>query len=90
MKSFVKNAIGLLITIVICGGITVASSLGMFSKVEKNFYEPARLKLIRDRLDVVADNSNEYIDNILSKFGPEEGGFLSNKAVLSVLVLFCF
>ena len=53
----------------------------MFSKIEKNFYEPARLKLIRDRLDVVADSSNEYITSILEKFGPEDGGFLSNKAV---------
>ena len=81
MKSFVKNAVGFLITIIICGGLTVASSLGMFSKIEKNFYEPARLKLIRDRLDVVADSSNEYITRILEKFGPEDGGFLSNKAV---------
>ena len=81
MKSFVKNAVGFLITIIICGGLTVASSLGMFSKIEKNFYEPARLKLIRDRLDVVADSSNEYITSILEKFGPEDGGFLSNKAV---------
>ena len=53
----------------------------MFSKIEKNFYEPARLNLIRDRLDVVADSSNEYITSILEKFGPEDGGFLSNKAV---------
>ena len=53
----------------------------MFSKIEKNFYEPARLKLIRDRLDAVADSSNEYITSILEKFGPEDGGFLSNKAV---------
>ena len=81
VKSFVKNAVGFLITIIICGGLTVASSLGMFSKIEKNFYEPARLKLIRDRLDVVADSSNEYITSILEKFGPEDGGFLSNKAV---------
>ena len=81
VKSFVKNAVGFLITIIICGGLTVASSLGMFSKIEKNFYEPARLKLIRDQLDVVADSSNEYITSILEKFGPEDGGFLSNKAV---------
>ena len=81
VKSFVKNAVGFLITIIICGGLTVASSLGMFSKIEKNFYEPARLKLIRDRLDAVADSSNEYITSILEKFGPEDGGFLSNKAV---------
>ena len=81
VKSFVKNAVGFLITIIICGGLTVASSLGMFSKIEKNFYEPARLKLILDRLDAVADSSNEYITSILEKFGPEDGGFLSNKAV---------
>ena len=29
----------------------------------------------------MADSSNEYITSILEKFGPEDGGFLSNKAV---------
>lgn len=81
VKSFVKNSVGLLIAVGICSGITVASSLGMFSKVEKNFYEPARLAAIRNKLDSVAEYSNEYISNILRKTGTDEGGFLSNDAV---------
>lgn len=83
MKSFVKNSVGLLVAVGICGGITVASSLGMFSKIEKNFYEPARLSAIRTKLDDVAEYSNEYINNILKKIGPDEGGFLANEAASS-------
>ena len=83
MKSFVKNSVGLLVAVGICGGITVASSLGMFSKIEKNFYEPARLSAIRTKLDSVAEYSNEYINNILKKIGPDEGGFLANEAASS-------
>ena len=82
MKAFVKNAVGMIIAVSLCGAITVASSLGMFSKIEKNFYEPACLKTIQDRLDSVAEISNEYISNILEKTGPEEG-FMSVEAVSS-------
>ena len=83
VKSFVKNSVGLLVAVGICGGITVVSSLGMFSKIEKNFYEPARLSAIRTKLDAVAEYSNEYINNILKKIGPDEGGFLANEAASS-------
>ncbi len=83
VKSFVKNSVGLLVAVGICGGITVVSSLGMFSKIEKNFYEPARLSAIRAKLDAVAEYSNEYINNILQKIGPDEGGFLANEAASS-------
>ena len=83
VKSFVKNSVGLLVAVGICGGITVVSSLGMFSKIEKNFYEPARLSAIRTKLDAVAEYSNEYINNILQKIGPDEGGFLANEAASS-------
>ena len=82
MKAFVKNAVGMIIAVSLCSAITVASSLGMFSKIEKNFYEPACLKTIQDRLDSVAEISNEYISNILEKTGPEEG-FMSVEAVSS-------
>ena len=58
MKSSVKTAVSLLIAILIFGGITVVSSLGMFSTVEQKFYEPARLKAINGKLDSVADCSN--------------------------------
>lgn len=82
MKAFVKNAVGMIIAVSLCCAITVASSLGMFAKIEKNFYEPARLKTIQDKLDSVAEISNEYISNILEKIGPEKG-FMSAEAVSS-------
>ncbi len=83
MKSSVKTAVSLLIAILLFGGITVLSSLGMFSTVEKRFYEPARLKAINGKLDSVADCSNAYITNLLSLLGYEESGFLSSESVVS-------
>lgn len=80
MKSGVKTAVSLLIAILIFGGITVVSSYGMFSTVEQQFYEPARLKAINGKLDSVADCSNEYITNLLSLFGYENTGFLSDES----------
>ncbi len=72
----------MIVAVAVCGGITVASSLGMFSKIEKSFYEPARLKTISDKLDQVAERSNEYMSNILNKTGPESG-FISEESVSS-------
>lgn len=83
MKSGIKTAVSLLIAILIFGGITVLSSFGMFSTVEKRFYEPARLKAINGKLDSVADCSNAYIDNLLALLGYEEKGFLSSESVAS-------
>lgn len=83
MKSGVKTAVSLLIAILIFGGITVLSSLGMFSTVEKRFYEPARLKAINGKLDSVAECSNAYITNLLSLLGYEENSFLSYESVVS-------
>lgn len=72
----------MIVAVAVCSGITVASSLGMFSKIEKSFYEPARLKTISDKLDQVAERSNEYMSNILNKIGPESG-FISEEPVSS-------
>ena len=72
----------MVVAVAVCSGITVASSLGMFSKIEKSFYEPARLKTISDKLDQVAERSNEYMSNILNKIGPESG-FISEEPVSS-------
>ena len=79
MKSGMKTAVSLLIAIVIFGVFAVASSLGVFSFVEQQFYEPSRLKFINARLDSIADCSNEYIQNLLVSFGYEENGFLSDR-----------
>lgn len=83
MKSGIKTAVSLLIAIFIFGALAVASSLGLFASVERQFYEPARLKVINEKLDSVADCSNEYIQNLLNIFGAEKDGFLSHKSVLS-------
>lgn len=83
MKSGIKTAVSLLIAIFIFGALAVASSLGLFASVERQFYEPARLKVINEKLDSVADCSNEYIQNLLNIFGAEKNGFLSHESVLS-------
>lgn len=83
MKSGIKTAVSLLIAIFIFGALAVASSLGLFASVERQFYEPARLKVINGKLDSVADCSNEYIQNLLNIFGAEKDGFLSHESVLS-------
>lgn len=83
MKSGIKTAVSLLIAIFIFGALAVASSLGLFASVERQFYEPARLKVINEKLDSVADCSNEYIQKLLNIFGAEKDGFLSHESVLS-------
>lgn len=83
MKSGIKTAVSLVIAIFIFGALAVASSLGLFASVEQQFYEPARLKVINEKLDSVADYSNEYIQNLLNIFGAENDGFLSHESVLS-------
>lgn len=83
MKSGIKTAVSLLIAIFIFGALAVASSLGLFASVERQFYEPARLKVINEKLDSVADCSNEYIQNLLNIFGAEKDGFLSHESVFS-------
>ncbi len=84
MKSGIKAAVSLLVAILIFGGIAVASSLGLFSSVEQQFYEPARLKIINEKLDSVANCGNEYIQNLLVLFGAEKDGFLSHESVFSL------
>lgn len=83
MKSGIKTAVSLLIAIFIFGALAVVSSLGLFASVERQFYEPARLKVINEKLDSVADCSNEYIQNLLNIFSAEKDGFLSHESVLS-------
>lgn len=83
MKSGIKTAVSLVIAIFIFGALAVASSLELFASVEQQFYEPARLKVINEKLDSVADYSNEYIQNLLNIFGAEKDGFLSHESVLS-------
>ena len=83
MKSGIKTVVSLLIAIFIFGALAVASSLGLFASVERQFYEPARLKVINEKLDSVADCSNGYIQNLLNIFGAEKDGFLSHESVLS-------
>lgn len=83
MKSGIKTAVSLLIAIFIFGALAVASSLGLFASVERQFYEPVRLKVINEKLDSVADCSNGYIQNLLNIFGAEKDGFLSHESVLS-------
>ena len=80
MKSGIKIAVSLIITTVLFAAVIIASSFGLFASIERTFYEPAKLKIIRAKLDATADYSNEYIDNLLSYFG-ESDGFMADSAV---------
>lgn len=80
MKSGIKIAVSLIITTVLFAAVIIASSFGLFASIERTFYEPAKLKIIRAKLDATADYSNEYVDNLLSYFG-ESGGFMADSAV---------
>ena len=77
MKSGVKTAVSLLISVVVFVGLTLAASLGMFSSIEKSFYEPAKIKAVRSSLDQIAVCSNEYISSLLKATGHSYGGFMS-------------
>ena len=80
MKSGIKIAVSLIITTVLFAAVIIASSFGLFASIERTFYEPAKLKIIRAKLDATADYSNEYIDSLLSYFG-ESDGFMADSAV---------
>lgn len=87
VKTGIKTAVSFLISILVFVGIAVASALGLFSKYENKFYEPARIGVIQKKLDAVASCSEDYINTILSFISPDDQskGFLSNNEVLSLL-----
>ena len=86
VKTGIKTAFSFLLTILVFAGLIVASSLGVFSKIENSLYEPARINVIRKKLDSVSNCSNAYISNILTLLSPEsEKGYLSNEALVSLL-----
>ena len=87
MKTGIKTAVSFLISILVFVGIAVASALGLFSKYENKFYEPARIGVIQKKLDAVAACSEDYINTILSFISPDDQskGYLSNNEVLSLL-----
>ena len=83
MKSSVKIAVSLIIATAVFASVIVASSFGLLSSVEKTFYEPAKLKVIRAKLEATADYGNEYIENLLFHFTDSASGFLSQPSVAS-------
>ena len=87
MKTGIKTAVSFLISSLVFIGIAVASALGLFSKYENKFYEPARIGVIQKKLDAVAACSEDYINTILSFISPDDQskGYLSNNEVLSLL-----
>lgn len=87
VKTGIKTAVSFLISSLVFVGIAVASALGLFSKYENKFYEPARIGVIQKKLDAVAACSEDYINTILSFISPDDQskGYLSNNEVLSLL-----
>ena len=84
MKSGIKTAVSLLAAVAVFAGVLVASSFGMFSSVERTFYEPAKLKVITEKLEATAAASDAYLTNLVSLFGGP-GGFTAEEGALRLL-----
>ena len=84
MKSGIKTAVSLLAAVAVFAGVLVASSFGMFSSVERTFYEPAKLKVITEKLEATAAASDAYLTNLVSLFGGPDG-FTAEEGALRLL-----
>lgn len=76
MKSGLKTALSLLLTFIAFTVIAIASLSGLFSPIEKRFYEPAQVQQFRSELNEVASAGNQYFSSLLAAFGSDDGGFL--------------
>ncbi|WP_287048074.1 DUF4573 domain-containing protein [Treponema sp.] len=65
--------------------IAIASLSGLFSPIEKRFYEPAQVQQFRSELNEVASAGNQYFSSLLAAFGSDDGGFLNAESVLTFL-----
>ena len=85
MKSGLKTALSLLLTFIAFTVIAIASLSGLFSPIEKRFYEPAQVQQFRSELNEVASAGNQYFSSLLAAFGSDDGGFLNDESVLTFL-----
>ncbi|MCI6722299.1 MAG: hypothetical protein MR447_06470, partial [Treponema porcinum] len=85
MKSGLKTALSLLLTFIAFTVIAIASLSGLFSPIEKRFYEPAQVQQFRSELNEVASAGNQYFSSLLAAFGSDNGGFLNDESVLTFL-----
>ena len=85
MKSGLKTALSLLLTFIAFTVIAIASLSGLFSPIEKRFYEPAQVQQFRSELNEVASAGNQYFSSLLAAFGSDDGGFLNAESVLTFL-----
>ena len=85
MKSGLKTALSLLLTFIAFTVIAIASLSGLFSPIEKRFYEPAQVQQFRSELNEVASSGNQYFSSLLAAFGSDDGGFLNTESVLTFL-----
>ena len=85
MKSGLKTALSLLLTFIAFTVIAIASLSGLFSPIEKRFYEPAQVQQFRSELNEVASAGNQYFSSLLAAFDSDDGGFLNDESVLTFL-----
>ena len=67
MTSGQRNAVSLLITIVLFAAFTVLAFSGLFSLIETRFYQPAKIQRIREQLDYFSDSYDAYINSNLQR-----------------------
>ena len=62
-----KNAVSLLVSLVLFATFSMVAYSGLFSFIETRFYQPAKIKQIRQKLDGISDCYDSYISSIFQK-----------------------
>ena len=62
-----KNAVSLLVSLVLFATFSVVAYSGLFSLIETRFYQPAKIQQIRQKLDGISDCYDSYISSIFQK-----------------------
>ena len=62
-----KNAVSLLVSLVLFATFSMVAYSGLFSFIETRFYQPAKIQQIRQKLDGISDCYDYYISSIFQK-----------------------
>ena len=62
-----KNAVSLLVSLVLFATFSMVAYSGLFSFIETRFYQPAKIQQIRQKLDGISDCYDSYISSIFQK-----------------------
>ena len=80
MKSGLKTALSLLLTFIAFTVIAIASLSGLFSPIEKRFYEPAQVQQFRSELNEEASAGNQYFSSLFTPCRARRLCMLSDQA----------